>query len=144
MDRLAEGRFGSKVSESHHVMKTTVDLEFNPSASVPRTARDAARALSPPVSERRLDDVRLLVSEIVTNSVRHAGLRPEEWIRVKMRLGSGRARIEVSDTGAGFERPVDPEPLAESGWGMYLLEQIADRWGVERNGATCVWFEIDL
>ena len=71
-------------------------------------------------------------------------MRPEEWIRVKMRLGSGRARIEVSDTGAGFERPVDPEPLAESGWGMYLLEQIADRWGVERNGATCVWFEIDL
>jgi anti-sigma regulatory factor (Ser/Thr protein kinase) len=125
-------------------MKTAVDLEFNPSPSVPRTARDAARALSPPISERRLDDVRLLISEMVTNSIRHAGMRPEEWIRVRMQIGGGRVRIEVSDPGAGFERPLNPEPLAESGWGMYLLEEIADRWGVDRNGATRVWFEIDL
>jgi anti-sigma regulatory factor (Ser/Thr protein kinase) len=125
-------------------VKTAVDLEFNPSPSVPRTARDAARVLSPPVSQRRLEDVRLLVSEIVTNSVRHAGMRAEEWIRVRMEIGGGRVRIEVTDTGAGFDRPVKPEPLGESGWGMFLLEEIADRWGVDHDGETCVWFEIDL
>jgi anti-sigma regulatory factor (Ser/Thr protein kinase) len=146
MDRLATGRLPTtdqRVIRSP-LMKTAVDLEFNPSPSVPRTARDAARALSPPISERRLDDVRLLISEMVTNSIRHAGMRPEEWIRVRMQIGGGRVRIEVSDPGAGFERPLNPEPLSESGWGMYLLEEIADRWGVDRNGATRVWFEIDL
>ena len=146
MDRLARGRLPTtdqRVIRSL-LMKTAVDLEFNPSPSVPRTARDAARALSPPVTERRLDDVRLLISEIVTNSIRHAGMRAEDWIRVRMRIGGGIVRIEVSDPGTGFDQPAQPQPLAESGWGMYLLEQIADRWGVNRNDTTCVWFELDL
>jgi anti-sigma regulatory factor (Ser/Thr protein kinase) len=88
--------------------------------------------------------VRLLVSEIVTNCVRHAGMQPEEWIRIRMSIGGELVRVEVSDPGVGFAQPDHPQPLGESGWGMYLLEQIADRWGVDRDGETHVWFEIDL
>jgi anti-sigma regulatory factor (Ser/Thr protein kinase) len=125
-------------------MKTAVDLEFNPSPSVIRTARDSASALASQLEPGTLDDLRLLVSELVTNSVRHAGLLSDDWIRVHLSIGGGRVRGEISDSGSGFEPPATPEPLAESGWGMYLLERIADRWGVERNDETCVWFEIDV
>src|SRR5467141_1606837 len=121
-------------------MKTAFDLEFNPSPSVIRTARDAAGVLSPQLPEGKLDDLRLLVSELVTNSVRHAGLHSDDWIRIRLAIGGGHVRAEVSDTGHGFELPADPDPLAESGWGMYLLERIADRWGIERNGESRVWF----
>jgi anti-sigma regulatory factor (Ser/Thr protein kinase) len=125
-------------------MKTAFDLEFPPSAAVIRTARDAAVVLAPELSEQMLDDVRLLVSELVTNSVRHAGLSTSDWVRVKVSVGAGHVRAEVSDPGSGFEKPSTGSALSDSGWGMYLVDQIADRWGVERNAETRVWFEIDV
>jgi anti-sigma regulatory factor (Ser/Thr protein kinase) len=125
-------------------MKTAFDLEFNPSPAVIRTARDAASVLASEVSEEKLDDVRLLMSELVTNSIRHAGLGPEDWVRVRLFIGGHRVRAEVSDPGEGFSTPPQPEQMAESGWGMYLLERIADRWGVEQGEGTCVWFELDV
>ena len=125
-------------------MKTAFDLEFNPSPFMIRTARDAAGVFSPQLAPGTLDDVRLLVSELVTNCVRHAGLHSDDWIRIRLSMGAGHVRGEISDSGGGFEPPPVPDSLAESGWGMYLLERIADRWGIVRNGETCVWFEIDV
>ena len=53
-------------------------------------------------------------------------------------------RVAVSDPGIGFEkRPGPPTPGDPSGWGLYLVEQLADRWGLNRDGVTEVWFEID-
>src|SRR5207253_1270255 len=54
-------------------------------------------------------------------------------------------RVEVTDRGPGFE-PGSPLPsmYQDSGWGLYLVEQIADRWGVKQEEGTCVWFEVDL
>jgi len=50
----------------------------------------------------------------------------------------------VSDRGTGFQRRVRvPERGSGSGWGLYLVDQLADRWGVSREEATRVWFEID-
>src|SRR5205807_7359921 len=106
-------------------MKSAFDLEFNPSPSMIRTARDAAGVLSPQLAPGMLDDVRLLVSELVTNCVRHAGLHPEDWIRIRLSIGGGHVRGEISDSGKGFEPQLPPESLAESGWCLYLLERIA-------------------
>ena len=125
-------------------MKTAFDLEFNPGPEVLRTARDAAGVLAPDLPQETLDDVRLLVSELVTNSIRHGNLLPEGWIRVKITAGQGRVRAEVWDSGPGFDPPPAPDTGGASGWGIYLLDRVADRWGIVRNDATCVWFEIDV
>jgi hypothetical protein len=49
----------------------------------------------------------------------------------------------VTDIGPGFQaRPRRPDDDPGSGWGLFLVEQLSDRWGVELNGATQVWFEL--
>ena len=124
---------------------TVVDLEFRPELSVIRTARDAANVLAPHVPASTLDDVRLLTSELVTNSVKHAGLGPTDWIRFRLVFQDGRVHVEVRDPGPGLgTAAVDGDAMRESGWGLYLLEQISDRWGTSRNGETCAWFELDV
>jgi anti-sigma regulatory factor (Ser/Thr protein kinase) len=56
-----------------------------------------------------------------------------------------RVRAEIVDTGRGFEPPsTGPAAGAGSGWGLFLVEHVADRWGVDHlDGHTRVWFEID-
>ena len=99
--------------------------------------------------ESRLDpsvafDVRLLVSELVTNSVRHAEVGPEESITMRVRVLNPGIRIEVSDTGDGFEPPPEPTADADTGWGLFIVEQLASSWGVEcpADAPPYVWFEI--
>lgn len=89
------------------------------------------------------DDLSLLVTELVGNSLRHAGLGPDDVIRVRMEHLRGSVRVEVVDPGPGFS-PVQMRPgrRQTSGRGLYLVDQVADRWGVERTGETCVWFEL--
>ena len=68
----------------------------------------------------------------------------EEWIGLRVNLSGEAIRVEVADRGPGFETgsPL-PSMYQDSGWGLYLVEQIADRWGVSNEAGTCVWFEID-
>jgi anti-sigma regulatory factor (Ser/Thr protein kinase) len=94
------------------------------------------------VSSRQETDATLLLSEVVTNSVRHAGLGDEDAIEVVLDAGDV-LRVEVRDGGAGFELvALEPDPARPSGWGLYLVEQLADRWGVERGPPAMVWFEL--
>jgi anti-sigma regulatory factor (Ser/Thr protein kinase) len=115
-----------------------------PDAESPAEARRAVGEVSDQLSPRRLEDAQLLVSELVTNSIRHADLQIDDVITLVVVSGSGALRIEVCDSGSGFE-PVerDPQPARPSGWGLYLVRELSDRWGVERNAETRVWFELD-
>ena len=90
------------------------------------------------------DGVLLLVTELVNNAVRHAKIGPEQSLRVGVWLSPRRVRVEVVDPGTGFTRIRAPSRRDESGgWGLVLVDRIADRWGVARAAAgTCVWFEI--
>jgi len=107
-------------------------------------ARQALRRLARELPGPVLEDIRLLVSELVTNSVRHAGLGPESTIGLRVDVGPDRVRVEVSDPGPGFEPGQEsPSIYQDSGWGLYLVEQVATRWGVDVENATRVWFEID-
>jgi len=122
----------------------TIELRLSPTNDAPASARRALdeleRALSPDV----LDDVRLLVSELVTNSVRHADLSPAQWVGLTVAVEEGTVRVEVVDPGPGFRPEVSsPTLYQESGWGLYLVEQVAHRWGVIDDGTIHVWFEID-
>jgi anti-sigma regulatory factor (Ser/Thr protein kinase) len=87
-------------------------------------------------------DVRLLVSELVTNSVQHASVAAEDSIVLVVSFGDESVRVTVSDDGPGFEPPASPPPDdADAGWGLFLVEQLADSWGVGEGG-NGVWFEI--
>jgi anti-sigma regulatory factor (Ser/Thr protein kinase) len=87
-------------------------------------------------------DVRLLVSELVTNSVQHAQVAEEDSIVLVLSITPEKVRAEVRDDGPGFEPPPSPPPdNADKGWGLFLVEQLADAWGVGEGGKG-VWFEI--
>jgi anti-sigma regulatory factor (Ser/Thr protein kinase) len=92
-----------------------------------------------------MQDVLLLTSELVTNSVLHAGVGPESEIAVLVRVSDDVIRVAVSDPGSD-QAPhiVEPDPAAPGGMGLYMVERLSHRWGVERRGSrgTTVWFEI--
>jgi anti-sigma regulatory factor (Ser/Thr protein kinase) len=85
----------------------------------------------------------LLLSELMTNAVRH-GAGP---IELSVQLGSGRLRVAVTDQGGGqpaLHEPDSHDPSA-GGWGLHLIDDTAETWGVEtRPGQTTVWFEHHL
>ena len=75
---------------------------------------------------------------------RHAGLGDEDMIKLVVVAGERALRIEVCDPGRGFEvTEPHPDPARPSGWGLYLVRELSDRWGVERSQQTRVWFELD-
>jgi anti-sigma regulatory factor (Ser/Thr protein kinase) len=127
-------------------MEAEVSAEVVPGPGAAAEARRALEGLGDLLSPGKLEDVRLLVSELVTNSVLHAGLSPDEAITVTVTVQGGLVRGEVHDRGPGFEPPQElrPKPDLASGWGLYIVERMADRWGVAHTGSKSVWFEIDL
>jgi anti-sigma regulatory factor (Ser/Thr protein kinase) len=120
-------------------MDIAVDIPRDLSA--PARARRAIAELQGHVDPALLPDVTLLVSELVTNSVKYGGPGT-----VAVRATSshrGHVRVEVLDDGEGFlpgprlRRLSDP-----GGWGLHLVQQLTDRWGVLDDEGH-VWFEID-
>lgn len=90
-----------------------------------------------------VDEAILLVSELVTNSVRHGGLGSGDTIDVRVRGTRSSLRVEVTDPGPGFEPAALPAPNGRGGWGLWLLQRIATRWGVSHEAGTRVWFELE-
>ncbi len=107
----------------------------------PRAAQAARRALVKEGLDPDLDHtVCLLTSELVTNAIKHAGLGPDDRIVLAARLTPDFARVEVRDPGPGF----DPDQrFTVRGYGLRLCDTLASRWGVDRDGGTRVWFEVD-
>jgi anti-sigma regulatory factor (Ser/Thr protein kinase) len=114
-----------------------------------RAAGAARKLVAGMGSELRLvdaDALTLLVTELVTNAVRHADLWPDDMITLTVRLEGDRVRVEVTDPGradASFEPP-DGEPPKEGGYGLFLVDGLAAAWGIHRDGSTTVWFELPL
>ena len=134
-------------ARSRHVeVGGAVDLtmELPPAPESAGAAREALAPLGERLPEELLETIRLLVTELITNSVKH-GHTDERQVRVTVTLSPEVLRGEVTDGGSGFEPPPPPADPSEtpSGWGLYLVDRIADRWGVENDDGTLVWFEID-
>ena len=89
-------------------------------------------------------DVLVVTSELVTNAVRHGGASPDAPVQIRMAIDGGRLRIEVTDPGPGFAPEPTIEPGAHGGFGLRLLADQSDGWGVERGDGTTVWFELEL
>jgi anti-sigma regulatory factor (Ser/Thr protein kinase) len=93
-----------------------------------------------------LDDARLLATELVTNSIQHAGLRPHDFVRVRAHWSGTRLRVEVRDrtetaSPSQLAGAIRPSPGAESGWGLFLVDRLASRWGTDPGR---YWFELEL
>jgi anti-sigma regulatory factor (Ser/Thr protein kinase) len=91
-------------------------------------------------------DALLLVSELVTNSIVHAGHSGAEAIRVRAANDGCTTRVEVCDRARGATMPSmqpEPPPYATGGRGLLLVDALSDRWGMDTcERGTCVWFEL--
>jgi anti-sigma regulatory factor (Ser/Thr protein kinase) len=117
----------------------TVELPRNPKA--PGLAREALEGLAGELDPGAAADVRLLISELVTNSVKYGGEGP---VMLELSASAGKLRAEIVDQGAGFVPRTRDRGLEDvGGWGLHLVEELTDRWGTH-TGSTHVWFEIDL
>lgn len=120
-------------------MENALRVRLPVSENAPALARKALDALHGELEGIR-EQVRLLVSELVTNSVRHAGLRSEHRIDLEIAAAPSAVRIVVADPGPGFERPPQHSPNSEGGFGLFFVAELADRWGTDERG---VWVELD-
>jgi anti-sigma regulatory factor (Ser/Thr protein kinase) len=117
-------------------------LRLGMTPTAPAEARRSLDSFASSLTPERLDDLRLVLSELVTNCVRHSGQGEAEWIDVTVKWLGSTVRIEVSDPGLwrepGGSRPQD----SEGGWGLLLVDRLAARWGHQSEPHTRVWAEM--
>ena len=118
-----------------------VQVDIQRDRSAPANARRAVEQFGAALDPSIVPDVKLLVSELITNSVKYGGDGAVQLILESR--GPTHLRVEVVDQGCGFVPTARARPKTEpGGWGLHLVETLTERWGV-REGSTHVWFEID-
>jgi anti-sigma regulatory factor (Ser/Thr protein kinase) len=116
-------------------------FQFPPADDAPAQARAALEVFDQILAPEVLEDLQLVVSELVTNSVKFG---PKRSITLALSVeGEGRVRGEVIDEGDAETARIEmtPEPTVDGGWGLHLVDQVATAWGVAE-GSTHVWFEL--
>jgi anti-sigma regulatory factor (Ser/Thr protein kinase) len=126
-------------------MSSEVRHRFPHGPTAPAAAREAVdAAFGQSVDREALPDLRLLVSELVTNAVRHGEDR-RGAVELALSCDGNRLRVEVGDGGHGFvPRTRSANPHETGGWGLVVVDRLADRWGVSEAGGTLVWFEVNV
>jgi anti-sigma regulatory factor (Ser/Thr protein kinase) len=96
-----------------------------------------------------LEDAKLLASELISNSILHAGLGPDDTIEVTIVWSGDAVRVTVRDAGTTplpdhvVVGSIRPSPTGQSGWGLYLVDRLATRWGTNVGGRDGFWFELE-
>jgi serine/threonine-protein kinase RsbW len=112
----------------------------------PGVARHAvADWLADQVAPSVLETALLLVTELVTNSVRHSGVPEGDDVVVRVDLWRDGCRLEVEDPGRGGAIALQPQdPRNGGGMGLNLVQMLSERWGVVRaaGGPTRVWAQL--
>jgi two-component sensor histidine kinase len=121
-------------------MKGDLSLELAAALDAPRRAREAIRAqVGSRLSVARRSALLTIVSELVTNSVKHG---PGGPIHVDLKVSEDGAVLgRVEDGGRGGVAVREGVNPAEGGMGLRVVDAFTDRWGVE-DGTTNVWFEV--
>jgi two-component sensor histidine kinase len=109
-------------------------------------ARARVAGLEFAMPEGVANDITLLVSELVTNAVKFAGLSTDERIRLDIRCQSDRVEVMLHyQEHNSFDPTVPVTPGDTSGWGLFLVDRLADHWSiVQTNGELEAWFEVEL
>ena len=119
-----------------------------PSPEAPAIARGAVHELGLAKGDPCREAVLLVVSELVTNVVRHASMTSPASIVVELLAEARVVKGSVCSSAPAFQPlPVTTadelaSTLPESGYGLFVVDSLVDRWGIASNGVTCVWFEI--
>jgi len=118
----------------------TLELTFPPEpTSVARARTQVCEAMAPDLQDEQVETLRLLVSELVTNAVRH-GHHGDDPVEVHAHWNA-EVRVEVVDHGDGFQpTPRFGRSDEPGGFGLFLVGRLADQWGVETTDGTTVWF----
>jgi two-component sensor histidine kinase len=117
-----------------------LEVDIAPGLDAPAHARKAVAALRHCLDEDVLTDTTLLVSELVSNSVKYGVGRIQLTVRTQ---GARRVVVEVIDEGSGFSPHVRrPSRFASGGFGLRLVDELASAWGIADDAAH-VWFKID-
>jgi anti-sigma regulatory factor (Ser/Thr protein kinase) len=121
---------------------TEADLAARPEAA--GVARGLLHAFGGRVHDDVVERAKLLMTEVVSNSVLHGTARDPIHVSVEARPET--LHVQVRDTGPSFEPEVHlPRDGSESGWGLFLVETLSDRWGIRPSEQdVTVWFELDL
>ena len=119
--------------------------EFPCDAISARRVRQVLDQVRPHVNPSVADDLELISTELVTNSLRHDCQLPGHRIRFEVALEDDRIRAEVTDDGLSATRPAVRYHDEESfgGRGLAIVDRHANRWDVIVNGEVTVWFELD-
>ena len=129
------------MSQAGGAQATAWGTELRADPGAPSDARVFLRSvLADRAPEERVDTATLLASELVSNAVVHGSRRKGSTIKVDARSQDERLRVEVTDSGPGF----DPgEALTRRGFGLRLVRDLSARWGAEQSPTGCmVWFEL--
>ncbi len=114
---------------------------FAANADAPPAARLAVAGVGDEVADEALEAARLIVTELVTNSVLHG---PPEPIQLRLLVEDDVLRIEVTDTGPGFDPPAaGPAFTSSGGCGLQVVDSLAERWGIDGGGRTTAWAEVN-
>lgn len=145
---LVEARGSQDIAAAPSVGVDSLELRlwFAGVKRAPSSARSALSVLEPYLEDDRLQSLRLVITELITNSIRHSAMDAREVVSLDIRLRDGILRCTVSDPGRGFERPevIRPHDDRPGGFGLVILESVSDAWGVERDELFRVWFELTL
>jgi anti-sigma regulatory factor (Ser/Thr protein kinase) len=119
-------------------------LLFRPNPTAAAMGRRILDGLADGLPLSMLDDARLLLTELITNAIQHGHLEHGDRISVTVRREAAGLVVEVSDPGDGIPPSDGRPPGSGNGWGMTLLERLADDWGVEpvADGGTLAWFRL--
>lgn len=127
-----------------------IELHLPRSPRAPGQARAELRAMLPDrISDGDRATLTLLTSELVTNAVIHPAAGTGGHVDVRITAHLDRIRIEVGDTGSGFDlQTLPPRPRESGGHGLIVVEGMSSRWGMGRRAdgedGFCVWFELDV
>jgi anti-sigma regulatory factor (Ser/Thr protein kinase) len=140
------GSPGAKLETNRKALVMSERFLLKANRHAPSHARKAITRPCDDLSAKQLYDLSLLTSELVANSVRHAGLDTEADIELVVSPSADCVRIEVLDAGPGFDanESINAGEEDSLGLGLALVDQLADRWGVETESHTRVWFEVDV
>jgi signal transduction histidine kinase len=129
---------GSGVEQHGH---NGLSVALGRSPEAPAVARRVIAELRADLDPPLMETLRLLVTELVTNSVRHTAA---DFVTLKVAVGKSSVLTEVADTGPGVTpESVEQAGADDTGWGLFLVQRLAHAWGVKHDGpAKRVWFEL--